>query len=99
MTINFYTGVSEVLTPFKKYIPNMYFIKVEVAPVVWDFARCTLLDKDKNEIEVVDSKELTDLALLWNESCFSDFLNNVAGNIIFQNMQLTELLNECIEKV
>jgi hypothetical protein len=84
MTTNIDCGTSELFYPFKKYLPGVKHLKVSRLSVgyeQWE-VHFDLLDKDKKKISIEkigesNIKELDNLAKLWDEECFEDWLHNV----------------------
>lgn len=89
MKIHVTLGTYELFKPFRKYIPAAKFIRVarrSVGYEQWE-TDCELLDAAENPIPVTETDEMKQLALLWGEQCFSDWLHNVLGGVLFQNMK------------
>lgn len=88
MQINVYLGLSELFRPFRSLIPAAKFIsvrRISTGHEQW-VGRCELLDDDMKPIPVSETDELRMLTSLWGEQHFYDWLYNVAGNVVFQNM-------------
>ena len=92
-------GTAELFYPFKKYLPQVKYIKVNRSSVgyeQWE-SDIELLDAgkkiirvDKLDVEIV--KELNNLAQLWDEEYFEDWLHNVLAEPIFDNMTGSEII-------
>lgn len=89
MQINLYLGLSELFRPFRSHIPAAKFIAVGRKSVGYGqyVSQCELLDEGMNRIAVPETEELRMLTYLWGEQCFCDWLHNVAGSVVFQNMK------------
>lgn len=88
MNLRVYLGVYELLKPFRKHLPEVRFIRVvqrSVGHKQWEID-VSLLDGNKQPVAISETDELKSIASIWGERCFGDWLHNVAGDVVFQNM-------------
>jgi hypothetical protein len=89
MKLHVTLGIRDLFKPFRKHVPSAKFIRVtrrSVGYEQWE-ADCELLDAAENPIVVAETEELRQLSSLWGEQCFSDWVHNTLGDVLFQNMQ------------